>query len=819
MKIGFNGIKDGNMRRMLFWLMRVVFTVFNRICNRWRMLAGSLCRHRVALFLLGWGMCAAVGGYAQRSATLCGFVEDAATGERLPRATLYEAAGGRGVACNDYGFYSMTLPRGRYTLRVDYVGYLPRFVTLDLQKDTAFNIGLGRAGWLEEAVVEGKRPFVEGVGMGRHDLSVAQIKAMPAILGETDVMKSLQALPGVNSGQEGTAGVSVRGGSPEQTEVLLDGMPVYNVNHLFGYFSIFNGEALQGLTLYKGAVPARYGGRLSSVLDVSVREGNMREFAGTASVSPLAATLTVEGPIKRDEASYIVSARYSWLNALIQAGSRIIGSETAYGLGFYDANAKVNWKPTGRDRLFLSLYNSRDAQMNWDRSDGEKNKQRNSWGNIGASLRWNRVVDARLFANTQLYYSRFRREDMSRMYNGESRKYDVMKVFSHLEEWALKSDWDFMASDAHRLHFGGTVAYKKYRPETSFRRIEDNNFTFEDATYGGLWSGEVYAEDEWKLSPHLEAGIGVRGALFRTEHKTYWAVEPRLALAFLIDERNSLKASWSRMTQPLHLLTSISMGAPSELWVPVTDKVKPGRSDLFSLGYYRQLRDHLELSAEVYYNDLQNVIRYKEGTPYIKQKDASWQDYIYTGKGRGYGVELMLNKTAGALNGWLSYTWSKSERSFDGIRKGEWFPFEYDRRHKLNVAASYTFREVEEQHFLKMLSLNFTYASGNYTTVGRQYYPSIPLPGKPDGALGSERGWEYMPHPNNVQLPDYHHLDVAFHLKNKKEKGSSWTFGIYNLYGRKNPGYYYWTEEKGETVVKRLSICLFIPCISWSYRF
>ena len=232
------------------------------------------------------------------------------------------------------------------------------------------------------------------------------------------------------------------------------------------------------------------------------------------------------------------------------------------------------------------------------------------------------------------------------------------------------------------------------------------------------------------------------------------------------------------------------------------------------------MKDIWEFSVEAYYNDLRRVIRYRDDVAYVKQKDVSWQDYLHTGRGRGYGVEVMLNKTAGALNGWIAYTWSKSERSFDGIRDGIWFPFEYDRRHKLNISTTYTFREVKEQKFLKMLAVNFTYASGNYTTVGLQYYPAAPLPYKAgDDVLGSWSGWEYIPHPNNVQLPAYHHLDVAFHLKNKKPKGDSWTFGIYNLYGRKNPSYYYRTGEGGETVIKRLSICLFVPCVTWSYTF
>ena len=768
-----------------------------------------------------------LGVYAQKSITVCGFVEDAATGERLPNATLYETTSGRGTASNEFGFYSITLPKGEYSFRVGYVGYLPAMVPIRLTADTTLNIQLSRAGWLEEVVVKGKRSFVGGTQMGRHDLSLAQIKTMPAILGEADVMKALHALPGVNSGSEGKAGISVRGGSPEQTEVLLDGIPVYNVNHLFGYFSIFNGEALQNVSLYKASIPARYGGRLSSVLDVSMREGNMKRFAGNFTLSPIAATLTLEAPIKKDTASFLVTGRYSWMGLVMKLVDRLqSGGDAVSGLGFYDLNAKLNWKPSSRNRFYFSLYTSRDAATDkWNLDNSHPDKNRNSWSNIGLSLRWNHVAGPRLFTNTQVYYSLFRREDMARMYDYVNEHYDVSRIRSRLEDVTLKSEWEFMISDAHRLSFGGVFAHKQYSPETSYRRVANDAVRYDDASKGGIWSGELYVEDNWTISPHWQANIGLRAAAFYTPHNSYYALEPRLVLTWLIDDRNSIKVSWSRMIQPLHMLTAVTMGAPSELWVPVTDRVEPGRSDLYSLGYYRQLRPDLEFSVEGYYNDLRKVIRYQEGMTYAREAGKSWQDYINTGKGRGYGVEVMLNKTTGALNGWISYAWSRSERNFDKIKQGEWFPFEYDRRHKVNLAMTYTFRDVAERRFRKMLGVNFTYSSGNYTTIGRQYYPSAPLPGLPTTyhyrsgnppAFNWPAGWEYVPHPNNVQFPAYHHLDVAFHLKNKKAKGDSWTFGVYNIYGRKNPSYYY---HDFSTDVKRVSICLFVPCVTWSYTF
>lgn len=765
------------------------------------------------LLLLGWNSLS-----AQKNFTVCGFVEDKTTGERLAGATFYENLSGKGIACNGYGFYSIALPEGNYSFRISYVGYTTKFINITLRADTVMNVELLPAGLLDEAVVKGKRSFVQNTQMGVHNLPLEQCKAMPSVLGEADVLKSLHYLPGVNSGIEGSAGFSVRGSSPEQTQIQLDGMPVYNVNHLFGYFSAFNGEALKDLTLYKGAVPARYGGRLSSVLDIAMREGNIKNFEGNIAVSPLAASLTLEGPIKKDKASFLVSGRYTWLNALLQAAYKITDSDFNMGIGFYDFNAKINWKAGKRDHLYLSMYNGRDGIYYKSVNEGKADRTRFSWGNTGTSIRWNRIVNPQMFMNTQVYYSRFRNLQETKIYNSETRGYDISKSYSDLEEVAIKTDWDFIPSNAHRLRFGAMISKKHYAPEMSYRRVNTNSSLMRDVTRGDLWTAELYAEDTWTLSSRWIANIGLRGTALHTPGRNYYSVEPRLALTYLLNDRNALKASWSYMQQPLHLLANTYVGMPAELWVPVTNRVKPGRSNLFSVGYYRQLPLDMEFSAEVYYNDLQRVIRYKEGASYLKYKDATWQDHIYTGQGRGYGIEAMLNKTSGALNGWISYTWSRAERSFDGIKNGIWFPYEYDRRHKLNVAVNYTFATEETQKYTKILALNFTYASGNYTTAGQQFYQPAPLPGGQTNP-NNFHGWEYMPYPNNTQLPAYHHLDVAFHLKGKKKKYDSWTFGIYNIYGRKNPSFYFSANKNGKTRIERMSICMFVPCISWSYKF
>lgn len=771
----------------------------------------------IILLLIGWSNLP-----AQSHHTICGFVEDVMTGERLISATLYETATGKGIACNSYGFYSMTLPQGNHTFRVSYVGYAPTWITLALQTDTVIHVGLKPAGLLDEVVVKGCQYFVRSTQMGIHKLPLEQCKAMPSILGETDVLKALHYLPGVNPGIEGSAGFSVRGSSPEQTQIQLDGMPVYNVNHLFGYFSAFNGEALKDLTLYKGAVPARFGGRLSSVLDIAMREGNMKRFAGNFAMSPLAASLTLEGPIKKDKVSFLISGRYTWLNALLQAGFKIFDVDTRMGLGFYDFNAKVNWLVGKRDHLYVSMYNGHDGIYSQSGHDGKLDRLRLGWGNLGASVRWNRIVNPHTFVNTQLYFSRFRNIQETKIYNWDSYRYDLYKTYSDLKEMAVRTDWDYVPLNAHYFRFGAMVSKKIYAPEMSYRRIDSSAVLLSDVTRGDLWSAALYAEDDWSLAASWKMNIGLRATVTYVPGRSYYSVEPRLALTYLLNTTNSLKASCSFMQQPLHLLANTYQGMPAELWVPATDQVKPGRSNLYSLGYFRQLPKGMEFSVEAYYNALQGMIRYKEGASYLKYKDASWQDYIYRGKGRGYGVEVMLNKSLGALNGWIAYTWSRAERSFAGIRDGMWFPYDYDRPHKLNVTMNYTFEAKEEQKYIKMVALNFTYASGNYTTVGQQMYPAASMPGNipiPENRE-NQNFWQYMPYPNNTQLPAYHHLDIALHLKNNKRKGESWTIGIYNVYGRKNPSYYFSTTSKsGKTQIERMSICMFVPCITWSYTF
>jgi outer membrane receptor for ferrienterochelin and colicin len=753
--------------------------------------------------------------------TLGGFIEDAETGEYLANVAFREVEGKAGGVTNAHGFFSVTLPAGEYRFTASHVGYVASDIPVRLQRDTVIRVRLLPGTRLEEVTVYRGSSLVQSSDLGKHGLPVRQLQVMPALLGEPDILKALQHLPGVNPGTEGMAGFSVRGGSPEQTAVLLDGMPVYNVNHAFGYFSVFNGEALKDVTLLKGGIPARHGGRLSSVLDVTMKEGNNREFTGNLALSPVAGALTVEGPIKREKASFILSGRRTWLDGFLRLGQRLAGSEFLAAYGFYDLTAKINWKAGERDRFFLSFYAGRDGlTVTWNASE-EPGKYRYSWGNASVAARWHRVLSPRAFNNTTLYYSRFNYRNEVSQYRADSSKRERSAFGSTLEEVALKSDFDLIPGDSHHARYGMLLSKKYLAPEASSRSLLSTSATWQDETTGDTWSVEGYAEDEWRVGARWVMSLGTRGTLLFTGNARYASVEPRAAVAYLFSSNTSLKASFSFMQQPLHLLANSSLAWKTDMWVPASDQVRPGRSRLYSLGAYHATRDGIEFSAGVYYNDLRRVIRYRDGIGYLKQKEQSWQEYVHVGDGRAYGVEFMVNKPAGALNGWVAYTLSRAERRFNGIAGNAWFPFEYDRRHKVDAVATYTFPGRERARFQKVIAVNFTGASGNYTTIGDETYPGLPMPWEKETRDGYwNRPQEYIPRPNNVRLPAYHHLDVVLHLQNRSDAGGSWSFGVYNIYARQNPGFYYrkWESETGFSL-KKVSLLPFMPVISWSYRF
>ena len=752
-----------------------------------------------------------------------GYISDASSGERLSGATVYVPETNEGTISNEYGFFSIKIPRGETTIVFRFVGYEPEILTLPLSNDTVIPIQLetnNRLGEVEVKASPGDN-FITSPSMGRHRLNAKQVERIPAVLGEPDLLKAIQLLPGVSFATEGSTGFSVRGGNPGQTLIQLDGVPVYNVNHLWGFMSAFNNDAISETQLYKGSLPARFGGRLSSVLDVSMKEGNLKKRTGTFSVSPIAGRYTLEGPIAKDKASFMVSGRTTWANLLLSAVQNLENQNSEAQLltyGFWDINAKTNWIIDNNNRIYLSFYTGRDAFVNEDGGDrfDDYVKFSYSWQNLTSVLRWNRIFSPVLFANFSVYNSRFRQEYLNKFDKKGDEQY---KGYNNLNDWSVKGDFDWFAETRANFKFGFQASARKFSPEIISYRSDSTAFELNKDVFSRNVVSEMYAQSDIDLSPKLKTTIGLRGGVMSTEGKNYWSIRPRASLRYLVADNLSAKISWSRMKQYLHQLQNTTLGIPTELWVASTNKIKPGTSDLFSAGVFWKPQTGYQLSAETFYTSLRDVIRYKDGTLAVKDRGESWEEFVAQGDGKSYGLELMAEKTAGRLTGWLAYTLSKSTRQFSEINFGETFPYAYDRRHQITLNSNYVFGEKQKKGKIisRSLAANFNFASGKYITLAEQEYKAIPLPLMEGSRYRAD--WfatrSLLNSVNNYQMPDFHHLNLSFRIERKSaDKTIIWNFSVYNVYNRLNPWYYY---KKGDQM-KQITLFPVIPSVSFTYR-
>lgn len=757
---------------------------------------------------------------AQPTVTVSGFVSDAATGERLAGATIFLPEHERGAACNDFGFFSLSVPPGKVTLVFRFVGFEPLQKTLAVQTDTLLTIMLETRNRIKEVEVKAtpKEDFLLSPAMGTHRLNAQQVERIPAVLGEPDLLKAIQLLPGVSFATEGSTGFSVRGGSPDQTLIRLDGVPVYNVNHLWGFMSAFNNDAIKDTRLYKGNLPARFGGRLGSVLDVSMKEGNLHKQTGTFSLSPIAGRFTLEGPVVNEKVSFMVSARKTWLDALLLAAQKLEGQgEQALTYGFWDINAKTNWVVNPRNRVYLSFYTGRDAYNMEDGSTRRKDYTRFSynWQNLTTVLRWNRIFSPVLFANFSAYNSRFRQ-----MYlNAFDKKGDeVYKGYSNLNDWTTKADFDWYPATEKMLRFGYEFSMQQFSPEIISYRSDSSSFKLNTDVFTRNFIAEVYAEGELNITERTKGAIGFRAGNLSTRGKNYWSLRPRISVRRLFSEQVSGKVSWSRMKQFLHQLQNTTLGIPTELWVSSTGKIKPGTSNLFSAGVFWDPKNY-QFSAETFYTAMKDVVQYREGTMALKERGDSWEEYVEQGRGKSYGLELMAEKTTGSLTGWVTYTLSKSTRQFSEINFGRMFPYTYDRRHQLNINTNWNLGEKQKKGktITKDFSATFSYASGKYITLAEQEYQAIPLPLMEGSRYNAE--WfarrSLINSVNNYQMPDFHHLNLSYRIERQNAgKSYIWNFSVYNVYNRLNPWYYY---KKGDQV-KQITLFPVIPSVSFTYR-
>jgi len=773
----------------------------------------------VTIYLLG---CCLVQVSAQKY-TISGYISDQETGEQLIAANVLEQKSAAGAITNTYGFFSLTLPTDSVILSFSYIGYEAQTIALLLDEDKTINIKLSPALSLKTVEVVGEKyqKIEETSQMSRIEVPVEQIKKLPALLGEVDVLKTLQLLPGVQSGGEGQSGLYVRGGSPDQNLVLLDGVPVYNISHLLGFFSVFNADAIKNVTLTKGGIPARYGGRLSSVLEINMKEGNLQKFHGEGSIGAISSKLTLEGPIQKDKASFIVSARRTYVDVfarpIIKSQAREDGNEVTPTLYFYDLNAKLNYKLNDKHRLYWSVYSGEDkfaikTRENFDSGNYFVLDGNTDWGNVISAFRWNYQISNRLFANTTLTHSRFNFDfgsEVEEVFDGERDRFSA-RYFSGIYDWAGKMDIDFIPNPDHYIRFGAEATHHTYEPGAFQFDIEANGEIPLNLKLGSenakSWEYKAYVEDDMQFGA-LKANVGLHATAFDVEGKTYFSIQPRLGLRYLMNNDIALKASYTKMSQFINLLTNESLSLPTDLWVPSTARIKPQDSWQVAAGVATTLWNQFELSVEGYYKEMKNVISYKEGASFVGL-EQDWQDKVTQGDGISYGAEVFFQKKKGKTTGWLGYTLSWNWRDFEDINGGKRFPFKYDRRHDVSLVVSHEFNPRIT------LTGAWIYGTGNAITIPLYRYDYF-----------GYQSIESIGGKNGFRMDAYHRMDLSLELQSKKNARrkrykSAWNFGVYNMYNRNNP-YFVTTgqTEEGQRTFRQISIFPIIPSVSYKFKF
>lgn len=801
-----------------------------------------------------------------KQVTVSGFVRDKRSAESLIGASVYESGSRVGTASNNFGFFSLTLPGGDITIRASYIGYTGRLYNLTgLERDTVLTIELEPSASLQEVVVTGQSTSKQSVlstQMGALEINQQTIRSTPVMFGEADIIKTLQLTPGVSSGTEGTAGMYVRGGNVDENLFLIDGNPVYQINHIGGIFSAFNPEAISGMDFFKSGFPSRYGGRLSSVVDVHMKEGNMKEYHGSATLGLISGNLNFEGPIVKDRTSFNISLRRTWLDVLSAPALAIAnkitkknGIRTRARYAFHDLNLKVNHIFNDRSRMYFSLYNGNDVLKGGSSDFPSSSNTEDSynydtdvslrWGNIMATTGWTYVFNNRLFGKLSGVFTRYHSKLRSTDHDIEGKEgdSDYYERFSEnttntgIMDLGVRTSFDYLPVHSHHIRFGGDYLVHRFRPEynhsSSFDKSQDfiSNINKEYAN-DLLWGHEagVFAEDDWTLLPSVRINAGVRFSLFNVQGKTYTGVEPRVSLRWLLADNLSFKASYSRMNQYAHLISNSFISLPTDAWMPVTRKLKPLLSDQVSAGFYYDLNKTYSFSVEGYYKTMENLLEYRDGHTFTPSY-LNWEEKLTAGDGRAYGAEFMVRKETGRTTGWIGYGLSWADRKFDELNLGERYPARFDNRHKLNIVVMHKISPKVE------ISAAWSYTSGNHVTLSLENYEEQETGGRFDytGGYGNDplyNSIDYYEGRNNYQLPAYHRLDLGLKIYRPKKKGRMgiWTISIYNVYSRMNPFMIYKSDKevkdsnsaygyKYVPVFKTVGIMPIIPSISYTYKF
>lgn len=784
-------------------------------------------------------------------ATISGYVKDSLTGEALTGTAVYVLEIEKGVNTNPYGFYSLTLNKSSYLLIINFVGYQEKRIKIDLTKDQTLNIELvPKIFEKQEVVITAERidKNIKSTDMGRVEMEVEKIKRLPALLGEVDILKAIQLLPGVQDAGEGNSGFYVRGGGPDQNLVLLDEAVVYNASHLFGFFSVFNPDAVKNITLTKGGMPAQYGGRLASVLDISMKDGNAKEYHGEGGIGYIASRFTFEGPIVKDKGSFIVSGRRTFVDLFLRepfiSPESNISGNSYY---FFDLNTKLNYNFSAKDRIFASGYFGRDVFNFKSRETGFA--VRIPWGNATTSLRWNHLFNDKMFMNTSLIFSDYKFE-----FGAKQQQFDF-RIFSGIRDYNAKVDLNWFPNILHNVKFGANYIFHRFTPTNAYARSGDVVFDLGDVTRFYAHDAAVYANDEWDITEKLRVNGGLRLTYFAhigpftryvedpsfegrfidtidyasgKKVKDYYNLEPRISLRYELNKFSSVKASYTQNYQYIHIASFGSVSLPTDVWVPSTDRVKPQYGVQYALGYFRNFSDNLfETSIEVYYKEMKNQIDYREGaTPDQDVRNNPDNNFVF-GEGWSYGAEFFVKKSKGNFSGWVGYTLAWTERNFPDLNFGRDFPAKYDRRHDVSVVLTY------ERSKKWLFGMTWVYATGDALTLPTErYFMSAGPPVSVNGSGGLDVNNNFYilsgyDNRNDFRQKSYHRLDFSATLRSQKKRKfkSEWVFAVYNMYGRQNPYFIYFdvqgNSQDGNQRVQAKQVSLFsiIPSVTYNFKF
>ena len=762
----------------------------------------------------------ALQSFAQNKYTLSGFIKDEA-GEELIGATIYIPKLKVGSVTNVYGFYSITIPEGQYEFDYSYVGYKTEEKDINLNKNISLNITLTEeTKSIEEVIVtaERKNDNVVKTEMSTVKLQAKEIKKIPALMGEVDVIKAIQLLPGIQSTGEGFSGFNVRGGSPDQNLILFDEATVYNASHLMGFFSVFNNDAIKDLKIYKGDIPAEYGGRLSSMLDIRMKEGNQKNLEATGGIGTISSRLTLEGPIIKDKWSVLVAGRRTYADLfLLFSQDEAIRSNKLY---FYDLNLKTNYRINDKDRIFVSGYFGRDVFKFGDIYGFD-------WGNLTFTSRWNHLFSDQLFSNFSVIYSNYD----YKMESGQENS--GFKWTSNLKDIKVRADLTYYPNTRNTIKFGGEAIYHHFNPGFA-RGTGDENITYNSLKMpeSNAMEYALYLSNEHKLTPKLTMNYGIRSSIFQNMgestvynfdenyqkidsttyekwdiYNTFYGLEPRVSLNYSVNAKSSIKASYSRTKQYLHLASNSTAGSPLDVWLPSSPNIEPQLANQVAVGYFRNFFDDvIETSIEFYYKDMDNQIDFKDHADLMLNPELEGE--FRFGDAWSYGMELLLRKQEGKFTGWISYTLSKAKRKFPDINKGKVYASVYDKPHNISLVGSY---ELSPR---LNISATWVYATGAPVTFpsGKYTYENIAVP------IYTER--------NGYRMPDYHRMDLSITLKSKekpnKRFNSDLNLSIYNVYNRHNAWMIYFGEDENDpniTVAEKVYVFPIIPSITWNFYF